>query len=71
MTQTLQLQILVYHSNSAAMLKKLGIPFEHGPAKLKQGYGDAVIYVLQAMVDILFNEKKFQYKKPVQKSDEY
>ncbi|KAJ3104384.1 Intraflagellar transport protein 57, partial [Physocladia obscura] len=38
-------------ANIVNELKKLDIPFEYGPHKLKQGYGEAVIYTLQAIVD--------------------
>jgi estrogen-related receptor beta like 1 len=54
----------------ASILKKLGISFEHGPAKLKQGWGDAVIYILQSIVDAIFTSKEYVFKKPIQKTDE-
>jgi estrogen-related receptor beta like 1 len=54
-----------------AEMKKMGVPFDYGAAKLKQGYGDAVIYVLGSLVDLVMQEKKFSFKNTVHKADEY
>ena len=54
-----------------ADLKKLNIPFEFGPSKLKQGYGDACIYVLQTLVDLVIAQSKIQFGAPIHKLDEY
>ncbi|KAI8911659.1 intra-flagellar transport protein 57 [Gorgonomyces haynaldii] len=55
----------------AGELKKLGIAFDFGPAKLKQGYGEAVLYALQSVVDLAITESKLGLKKPVQRLDDY
>ncbi|KAJ3310703.1 Intraflagellar transport protein 57 [Blyttiomyces sp. JEL0837] len=52
-------------------LKKLGVPFEFGPHKLKQGYGEAIIYALQAGVDKAIQTSGFAFQKPVHKVDDY
>ncbi|KAI8923781.1 intra-flagellar transport protein 57 [Entophlyctis helioformis] len=58
-------------ANIAAELKRIGIPFEYAPVKLKQAYGDAVIYVLQMLVDTALNTARFTFQKPVHKIDDY
>jgi estrogen-related receptor beta like 1 len=57
-------------ANMIFELKKLGIPFEFGPAKLKQGYGDGCIFVLQSLTDQVM-EKVPGFKKPIHSMDEY
>ena len=52
-------------------LKKLGVPFEFGPTKLKQGYGEACIYVLQSLVDLAVSHLKISFGAPIHKIDEY
>jgi intraflagellar transport protein 57 len=54
----------------ASELKRLGIAFEYGPHKLKQGYGEAVIYALQMMVDKAVQSLGITFQKPVHKADE-
>ncbi len=54
----------------AALLKKLNIPFDYGPTKIRQGYGEAVQYVLQSLVEVAMNNVKFVYQKPVHKMEE-
>jgi hypothetical protein len=44
--------------------------FEFPASKLKQGYGDAIVYVLQASVDLVFSQKDFAFKKPIHALDE-
>ncbi|OAJ41884.1 hypothetical protein BDEG_25418 [Batrachochytrium dendrobatidis JEL423] len=39
-------------ANIAAELKKAGIQFDYPPTKLKQGYGEAVLFSLQSLVDM-------------------
>ena len=51
-------------------LKKLGIPFEYGPTKLKQAYGEACIYVLQSLVDTVVVNLKVPFLNPIHKIDE-
>jgi estrogen-related receptor beta like 1 len=51
-------------------LKKLGISFEYGPTKLKQAYGEACIYVLQALVDTALVNLKVSFLNPIHKVDE-
>nr|KAJ3422383.1 Intraflagellar transport protein 57 [Polyrhizophydium stewartii] len=57
-------------ANIAAELKKIGVPFEFAPVKLRQAYGDAVLYVLQVLVDMAMAEARFTFQKPVHKIDE-
>ncbi|KAJ3160534.1 Intraflagellar transport protein 57 [Irineochytrium annulatum] len=58
-------------ANIANELKKLGVPFEYGPHKLKQGHGEGVIYALQILVDKALAVSGFQFQKPVHKVDDY
>ncbi|KAJ3305633.1 Intraflagellar transport protein 57 [Kappamyces sp. JEL0829] len=58
-------------ANIVAELKKLGIPFEYGPTKLKQAYGEACIYVLQSLVDMAIAKLKIQFRSPVHRLDDY
>ena len=51
-------------------LKKLNIPFEFGLTKLKQGYGDACIYVLQSLADLAMAHTKIPFGAPIHKIDE-
>ena len=60
----------VFLKSVAAELKKAGIPFEYGPLKLKQGYGEAVVYALQSLADKAFKSKGIHLQKPNHKSDE-
>ena len=52
-------------------LKKANIPFEYGPLKLKQGYGEAIIYVLQNLIDKSLKSMGFSFLKPIHRQDEY
>ncbi|KAI9352280.1 intra-flagellar transport protein 57 [Zopfochytrium polystomum] len=52
-------------------LKKLGVAFEFGPHKLKQGYGDAVVFSLQVLTDKLIQHRGVAFTKPVHKVDDY
>ena len=54
----------------ATEIKKLNIPFDFPPGKLKQGHGDAVLYAIQAMVDLVLDTIKFKFQKPAHKVDE-
>ena len=58
-------------ANIVAELKKLGISFEFGPTKLKQGYGEACIYVLQTLVDLAIVKQKVKYLAPVHSQNDY
>ncbi|KAJ3272083.1 Intraflagellar transport protein 57 [Terramyces sp. JEL0728] len=58
-------------ANIAAELKKLGIPFEYGPQKLRQAYGDACLYVLQSLADIALSQRKIAFQQPIHKVDDY
>ena len=58
-------------SNLVAELKIAGIPFEYGAAKLKQGFGEAVVYALQALADKAIKSKGIVFQKPIHKLDEY
>ncbi|KAJ3318386.1 Intraflagellar transport protein 57 [Boothiomyces sp. JEL0866] len=63
--------ILLCCYSLAAELKKLGIPFEYGPQKLKQAYGDACLYVLQSLADIALIHRKITFLQPIHKVDDY
>lgn len=56
-------------ANIATELKKLGIPFEFGPIKLKQGCGEACISALQGLVDAIMATSK-GFASPIHKLDE-
>ncbi|KAJ3056522.1 Intraflagellar transport protein 57 [Rhizophlyctis rosea] len=58
-------------ANIGTALKTLNIPFEYGPNKLKQGYGEAIIYVLQALVDKALAASGFKFENPVHTVDDY
>lgn len=45
-------------------LKKIGIECNFPPVKLKPGYGEQIIYVLQSLVTRALTVKKFPYRKP-------
>jgi estrogen-related receptor beta like 1 len=51
-------------------VKSLDIPFEFGPIKLRQGFGEAVLYVLNALSDKALQSMRYKFKKPVHRSDE-
>eukprot|EP00842_Homolaphlyctis_polyrhiza_P000369 jgi/Hompol1/1332/HPOL_002682-RA len=58
-------------ANIAAEMKKLNIPFEYPPVKLKQGHGDAVLYVIQMLTEMAMTTTRFTFQKPVHKIDDY
>ncbi|KAJ3043813.1 Intraflagellar transport protein 57 [Rhizophlyctis rosea] len=58
-------------ANIVTELKRLNIAFEYGPNKLKQGYGEAIIYVLQALVDRAMEAIGFKFESPIHKVDDY
>ncbi|KAJ3408065.1 putative enoyl CoA hydratase [Chytridiales sp. JEL 0842] len=58
-------------ANIADQLKKLGIPFDYGLHKLKQGYGEAILYVLQAVSEKACQAIGFEFQKPVHRVDDY
>ncbi|KAI9096916.1 intra-flagellar transport protein 57 [Phlyctochytrium arcticum] len=58
-------------TNIATKLKEMDIPFDHGIAKLKQGYGDAILGALQALVDRALVKSGFVFQPPIHKVDEY
>ncbi|KAI8618712.1 intra-flagellar transport protein 57 [Chytriomyces sp. MP71] len=58
-------------SNIINELKKLSIPFDYGPHKLKQGYGEAVVYAIQSVVDKVVAQSGFVFQKPTHKVDDY
>ncbi|EGF81022.1 hypothetical protein BATDEDRAFT_33198 [Batrachochytrium dendrobatidis JAM81] len=58
-------------ANIAAELKKAGIQFDYPPTKLKQGYGEAVLFSLQSLVDMAMVSTKFVFQKPIHKIDDY
>ncbi|KAJ3095096.1 Intraflagellar transport protein 57 [Phlyctochytrium bullatum] len=49
----------------------MGVPFEYGPHKLKQGHGEAIIYTLQILTDRALQLSGFTFQKPVHKVDDY
>ncbi|KAI9014928.1 intra-flagellar transport protein 57 [Gaertneriomyces semiglobifer] len=55
----------------AAKLRDLDIPFDQGLNKLKQGHGDAIIYVLQTLVDRVLAKSGFVFKPPVHKVEDF
>ncbi|KAI8849278.1 intra-flagellar transport protein 57, partial [Chytridium lagenaria] len=57
-------------ANIANELKKMGVPFEYGPHKLKQGHGEAIVYTLQILTDRALQLSSFTFQKPVHKVDE-
>ncbi len=61
---------IYFNPDIANELKKIGVPFEFGPTKLKQGYGEAAIYVLQSLVDLAFAHLKINLQPPVHRLDE-
>ncbi|KAI8894340.1 intra-flagellar transport protein 57 [Globomyces pollinis-pini] len=58
-------------TNIVGELKRLGIPFEFGPSKLKQGYGEGCIYILQCLVDMAIIHQKIVFHSPIHKVDDY
>ena len=60
-------------TNIVVELKGLGLSsvVNFPPAKLKQGYGDAVCRVLQSLVDQALNTSSFAFQKPVYPADKY
>ncbi|KAJ3278728.1 Intraflagellar transport protein 57, partial [Borealophlyctis nickersoniae] len=58
-------------ANMVTELKKMNIPFEYGPNKLKQGYGEGVIFVLQTLADKALETIGFKFENPVHKVDDY
>ncbi|KAJ3072594.1 Intraflagellar transport protein 57 [Podochytrium sp. JEL0797] len=58
-------------ANIVNELKKMGIPFEYGPHKLKQGYGEAVIFAIQSVIDKVVTSSGFVFQKPTHKVDDY
>lgn len=58
-------------ANMVESLKKLDIPFEFGPNRLKQGYGEAIVSILQKLVDRALNLANFSFQKPIHKNDDY
>ncbi|KAI8843317.1 Intraflagellar transport protein 57 [Chytriomyces hyalinus] len=58
-------------ANIVNELKKLGVVFEYGPHKLKQGYGEAVLFALQSLVDRVLAQSGFVFQKPTHKIDDY
>ncbi|KAJ3129078.1 Intraflagellar transport protein 57 [Nowakowskiella sp. JEL0407] len=58
-------------ANIVSELKNLNIPFEYGPNKLKQAYGEAVIYVLFMMVERVIQVNGIKYLTPIHKNEDY
>eukprot|EP00126_Sphaerothecum_destruens_P009615 Sdes_comp20550_c0_seq2m15280 len=58
-------------TNIIAGLKKLSIPTDFPPAKLKQGQGEVVCQTLHSLVDHVLKITKFSWKAPVIPKDEY
>ncbi|KAJ3103191.1 Intraflagellar transport protein 57 [Phlyctochytrium planicorne] len=58
-------------ANIANELKKMGVPFEYGPHKLKQGHGEAILYTLQILTDRALQLSNFTFQKPTHKVDDY
>lgn len=56
--------------NAVSELKKTGIHYDLGPLKLKQGYGEAIQWVLESLVDKVMRSTGFVASKPIYKSDE-
>ncbi|KAI9146524.1 intra-flagellar transport protein 57-domain-containing protein [Paraphysoderma sedebokerense] len=61
----------VTSTNIVNQLKVLNIPFDHPPTKLRQGNGEAVIYVLNAVLNLALKRTGFVFKKPVHKQEEF
>jgi len=57
-------------TNILNAIKEKNIPFDYGPNKIKQGYGDAIIYILVTLADKALESKKFVYQKPVHLSND-
>ncbi|TPX45811.1 hypothetical protein SeMB42_g03771 [Synchytrium endobioticum] len=51
--------------------KELDLSLDIAPARLKQGYGEGVVALLQALVDRVLQKSKFTFQKPVYKNDDY
>lgn len=51
-------------------LKNLGINFEFGPAKLKAAHGEACIYVLNNLVDLVLPKTPLRFVQPVHTNNE-
>ncbi|KAI8824209.1 intra-flagellar transport protein 57 [Fimicolochytrium jonesii] len=58
-------------ANMAAKLKEMEISADVGLNKLRQGHGDGVLIVLQALVDGALAKSGFTFQKPTHKVDEY
>ncbi|KAI9207305.1 intra-flagellar transport protein 57 [Polychytrium aggregatum] len=58
-------------ANMVDALKQMGIQFEYGPNRLKQGYGEAVLYTLQNLVDRALQANGFVFQKPAHRNDDY
>ncbi|KAG5460416.1 MAG: intra-flagellar transport protein 57-domain-containing protein [Olpidium bornovanus] len=52
-------------------LKKSDVACDFPPAKLRQGYGDAVLYVLLSLVDRALTATGFKFEKPVHKVEDH
>jgi len=52
-------------------IKENNISFDYGPNKIKQGYGEAIIYILVTLADKALESKKFVYQKPIHLSNEF
>ena len=46
-------------------LKKLGLPVDFAPGKLKTGYGEYVCQVLTELCAVALSKTRFSYKTPV------
>ncbi|TPX38380.1 hypothetical protein SmJEL517_g00198 [Synchytrium microbalum] len=51
--------------------RELDFDLDIPPARLKQGYGDGVTAVLQALVDRALAKARFTFQKPVYKNEDY
>lgn len=60
-----------WNTYTVSELKTAGIAFDFGPLKLKAGYGEVVLFALQALVDKAIVSKGLTFGKPVHKLDEY
>lgn len=58
-----------FHWRSVEVLKKLKIPYELGPNKLKQAYGDHIVSILARLCDACWGEVGLE--KPTHKNNEY
>jgi estrogen-related receptor beta like 1 len=52
-------------TNILQELKKMGMPSEFAPAKLKQGHGEAVCVILSGLLDKTLQATGFVFKKPI------